>query len=382
MADNNEHYPFDTVQRRRFVKAIGGTATAAFVAGCSGDGGDGGGSGDGGDGGDGGGGGDGGDGSDGRGGEDGGGGESDFPQDDILVVIPYGAGGYDVYTRLVAPYVEEYLPNDVGVQPENRPGSGGVTPTTQVYNADPDGYTLMIFNVQSFVRSQIQGQGDYKSEEMTPIAQIAQNTRAIGVAENSGIETWDDFVEGVNNEELTFGATGATSGGVIIPAVVGELGGLYPAENVIQNRVDFDGKGEHATAMERGDVDVMAGSYSSVLPYVEDGPVEMLTVTTTDEEPPEQTPDANTFTDLEIENASDIENTITSFRVFVGPPEIPEERANILRDAFEQAINDKDFQAEAEEADRPVVYGDADTVQEAISTSQEQWNELSHLLEN
>jgi putative tricarboxylic transport membrane protein len=282
---------------------------------------------------------------------------------------------------LVAPYVEEALPNDVGVQPENRPGAGGVTPTTEVYNADPDGYTLMIFNVQSFVRSQIRGQGNYQSEEMTPIAQIAQNIRAIGVAENSGIETWDDFVQGVQNEDLTFGATGATSGGVMIPAVVGDLGGLYPAENVIENRIDFDGKGEHATSMERGDVDVMAGSYSSVLPYVEDGPVEMLTVTTTDEEPPEATPDANTFADLDIDNPGNIENTITSFRVFVGPPEIPDERATILQDAFEQAITNDEFQADAEEVDRPVVYGDAETVEEAIATSQEQWNELSDLLE-
>lgn len=370
MTDNTEQNLLDGVDRRRFVKAVGGSAAATFVAGCSGDGGDGGG--DGGDGG----------GSDGGdGGSDGGDGSStNFPQEDILLVIPYGAGGYDVYTRLVAPYVEEYLPNDVGVQPENRPGSGGVTPTTQVYNSESDGYTLMIFNVQSFVRSQIQGQGDYKSEEMTPIAQIAQNIRAIGVSENSGIETWDDFVQGVQNEELTFGATGATSGGVIIPAVVGELGGLYPAENVIENRVDFDGKGEHATAMERGDVDVMAGSYSSVLPYAQDGPVEILTVTTTDEEPPEETPDANTFANLEIENTAEIESTITSYRVFVGPPEIPEPRANILRDAFEQAINDEDFQAEAQEADRPVVYGDAETVENVIATSQEQWTELSDLL--
>jgi tripartite-type tricarboxylate transporter receptor subunit TctC len=277
--------------------------------------------------------------------------------------------------------VKEYLPNDVGVQPENRPGAGGVTPTTEVYGADPDGYTLMIFNVQSFVRSQIQGQGNFKSEEMTPIAQIAQNIRSIGVAENSGIDTWSDFVEGVQNEELTFGATGPTSGGVIIPAVVGEIGGLYPAENVIENRIDFDGKGSHATSMERGDVDVMAGSYSSVLPYVEDGPVEMLAVTTTDDEPPQQTSEASTFNDIDIENPSEIENTVTSFRVFVGPPDIPEERATILQNAFEQAITDDDFQAEAEEVDRPVVYGGAGAVEEAIATSQEQWDELSYLLE-
>ena len=378
MTDNNGQYASGRIQRRRFVKALGGAAAVGVVAGCTGDGGDGAGGTDGGDGGT-----DGGDGgdTDGDGGDGDGDGGTDFPQDDILLVIPYGAGGYDVYTRLVAPYVEENLPNDVGVQPENRPGAGGVTPTTEVYNAEPDGHTLMIFNVQSFVRSQIQGQGDYRAEEMTPIAQIAQNTRCIGVAENSGIDTWEDFVQGVQNEEVTFGATGATSGGVIIPGVVGELGGLYPAENVIENRVDFDGKGDHATAMERGDVQVMAGSYSSVLPYVEDGPVEMLMVTTTEDSPPDQTPDANTFGDVDIESPDEIENTITSFRVFVGPPEIPEERAEILRDAFEQAINDEEFQAEAEEADRPVDYGDAEAVEEVIATSQEQWSELSHILE-
>ena len=95
----------EELRRRQFVGVTGGAIGSAFLAGCTG--GDGGG-GDGGDGGSG----------------------TEFPQEDILVVIPYGAGGYDVYTRLVAPYLETYLPNDVTVQPENRPGAGGVTPTT------------------------------------------------------------------------------------------------------------------------------------------------------------------------------------------------------------------------------------------------------------
>lgn len=372
----------DYLKRRQFLGVTGATLGSALVAGCTG--------GDGSDGGSNGSDGSSGDSDGGTGGSDGGDGtagdtssqETDFPQDDILLVIPYGAGGYDVYTRLVAPYVEEYLPNDVSVQPENRPGAGGITATTQVYNAEPDGYTNMIFNVQSFVRSQISGEGDFQAQEMTALAQVAKNTRCVGVAEGSGLETWDDYVSGVQNGSVSFGATGPTSGGSMAPIVIGEVGGLYTADKVLDNLVTFDGKGDHATAMQRGDVDVMAGSYSSVLPYVQDGPVEMLMVVTSEDSPPEETPDAATFADIDIDNPEKIENTISSVRAFVGPPGIPEPRADILRDAFKQAINDEKFRAEAEEADRPVTYGDAETVKELISNSYEQWNNLSDILES
>lgn len=367
----------ETFPRRHLLKTTAAATTYGLLAGCTG--GDGGGSGDGGSG----------DGGDGGSGGDGGGGDgggTDFPQEDIRLVIPYGAGGYDVYTRMVAPYVKEYLPNDVEVVPENRPGAGGATASTEVYNAEPDGYTLMIFNLQSFVRNQLLGLGNYQTAEMTPIAHIAQNIRSIGVRQDLDIHTFDEFADAVSNRELTFAGTGPADGSAVVSAVIGSLTGLWEVEDVYANFVSNDGKGEHATSMERGDVDVMAGSYSSVLPYEHpDGPVRTIFVCTTDDEPPEPTPDAQTFADTDVDPglAEEIADTVTSFRLFLGPPGIPDERTTILQEAFAEAIQDPDFVAEAEEVERPVVYLPPSDIGPIVQNVFNQWSsdELQPILE-
>ena len=54
-------------------------------------------------------------------------------------------GGYDQYGRLIAKYMEKYLPGST-IVPENRPTAGGVPALRQVNNADAGKPYLMMFN--------------------------------------------------------------------------------------------------------------------------------------------------------------------------------------------------------------------------------------------
>ena len=359
------------VDRRQFLKVTGGLTATGLVAGCTGDGGDGGS--DGGDGGS-----DGGD-----GGSDGGDGDTDYPQQTVTLLIPYGpGGGYDTYTRLVAPYVEEELGETV--QPQNREGAGGVIATEETYNADPDGYTLQIANVSDFAINQIQEDVDYDLTEMTWLAQIAEDLRGIGVAAHTEITTFDEYVEAVQNEELKFYAPGPGSGQVIVPAVLGEVADLYPAENVTDNVVTYDGRSEAYQGMLGGDVDVMAGTYNSILPFAEEDqedPVEMILALNVDEEPPEQTPDADTLATAGVDNAEEIQDTVTGRRAFAGPPDLPDDVTGVLVDAFEAAIADDEFLQEAEEAERPVSYLGPEDTARAVQNMIEPWENNPDLLD-
>lgn len=214
------------VLRRTLLKATAGVAGAGFLAGCTG------GSSDGGDGGS-------GDGGDGSG--------SDFPSRDVLLVIPYGpGGGYDTHVRLTAPYLESHLPNDSTVRVQNVEGAGGQIATEQVYDEDPDGYTNMIVNVSDLALNQLQQDVAYDLREMTWYAQTAEDLRGIGVGAHSGIETWDEFVEAVSNDELRFYSPGPGSGQVVVPGVLGELSGLYTANNVIDKPSCTTAAGRHS----------------------------------------------------------------------------------------------------------------------------------------
>lgn len=353
------------IDRRKFMKATG-VAGAGLLAGCTGNGDD-----------------DVGDGDDGdadAGNGDGNGEDDEFPQQTVELLIPYGpGGGYDDYVRLLAPYLADYLGGEV--QPQNVEGAGGRIATENVYNSDPDGHTTMIVNVSDFAINQIQEDVDYNLMDMTWFAQIAEDLRGIGVAQHAGIETFDEFVEAVQNEELRWYSPGPGSGQVIVPAVLGEVAGLYPAENITNNVVTYDGRGEAFQGMLSGDVEAMAGTYHSVLPFTEDGEVEMIMTFTMDDEPPEQTPNSATLGSENIENGQEILDTVTGRRAFAGPPGISDSVTETLRDAYEGAINDDDFLDDAAESERPINYMGGEDTASAVANMIEQWEDNPDLLD-
>ena len=84
---------------------------------------------------------------------------SNFPFKPIRFIIPYApGGGFDVYVRMIAPVMEQFLPKKVSIIPLNVSGGGGARGVIQLYRARPDGYTLGIFNIPGvFILQQQQG---------------------------------------------------------------------------------------------------------------------------------------------------------------------------------------------------------------------------------
>ena len=79
---------------------------------------------------------------------------SETPKDDaasfykgknITWIIPYNpGGGYDAYTRVIAPYFEKYT--GATVVCKNEPGAGSLIGTNKLYQSEPDGLTVGIIN--------------------------------------------------------------------------------------------------------------------------------------------------------------------------------------------------------------------------------------------
>lgn len=358
-------------KRRTFLKTVGTLGGASLIAGCTGNGEQ--------------------EGQDGSqdGGQDSGQDsgqdeqEESFPTEDIDLIIPYGSGGYNTYARLLAPYLEEYLPNDVNVLPRNVEGAGGQVGTEQVYREGTDGHTNMIVNFQAFSLLQLLEDVDYDLAEMTWFAQIAENIGALGVGTNTDIHTFDEYVEAMQNEEIRIASESLTGGGTLIPLLLGEVSGRYPGELSVNNNVMFDGKGESIQAILSGNAHVMAGSYSSILPYVESGDIRIILFLTEDDETydPEHAPDADTLATASVENSQKIIDMAASRRHFAGPPDVDEHATDVLREAYEGAINDDDFRDEAAEAGRPINYADGETVGQSVRSAMEMWEENRALVE-
>jgi tripartite-type tricarboxylate transporter receptor subunit TctC len=70
----------------------------------------------------------------------------DYPDRPITIVVPFSAGGpTDTVTRLIAEPMSRELGQQVVVQ--NVAGAGGTLAATQVANAPPDGYTILMHHI-------------------------------------------------------------------------------------------------------------------------------------------------------------------------------------------------------------------------------------------
>ncbi|MFB6097312.1 MAG: tripartite tricarboxylate transporter substrate-binding protein [Haloferacaceae archaeon] len=365
-----------SANRRTFLKVTGGAAAASFLAGCSGggSGGDGGsGSGESGS--------DGGSGESGSGGKTGG---SNYPNQPVTMVIPYSTGGgYNYYSRLVAKYInqEDYLP--VKAQPQNVTGGGGIIGHNRLYNADPDGYTAGIVNPDSMAKAQVtKDEARFDLTKLTFFPRIAGRTPCIAVGDHVDVGSGSELISKMASGELKIGHSGITSSGAMIPIALGLGSGEYNEDTILENDVQFDGKSQWLTSIKREEVDVMSGSYSSVYPFVESGDLDMTLVMTKKDKPPEETPDADTFADVDVD-AGQVLGLAggTYHRFFAAPPELPSERATVLRDAFSKAIKNEELQKEAADNDRPVSFMSSEEVKTGVEDTVATWKDNQDLLE-
>lgn len=348
MKDENSIRPF--TDRRAFLKATGTVALAGGIAGCTG--GDGGGGGDGGDGG-----GDGGDGGDGMGGGgsgDGGDGSGDgsgdggdggqyanYPEDDVRWIVPYSSGGgFDLYSRFAAEHMGEYLPGDGNIVVENLTGAGGRRGATELYNAEPDGRTLGIYNIPGMIVAQFVADAEYDVTEMSVLATANQAQYGIMVAADSEYETLQDLQEA---DEVSWGMTGPGGTSAMVTFIASEVLGIN--SNFVMG---YDGGEDARAGILRGEVDARMNDFPSAESLVTDG--EMRFIVTLTRDPPEWATDAPTVVDEGYEGLGDLGLAFMP----TAPPGMDEELQTLISDALMQAFESDAAQQFAEDTDRPV----------------------------
>ena len=70
----------------------------------------------------------------------------DYPTRPIRVVVPYAAGGADLYIRPIQQRIEKALGQPLVI--ENVGGAGGIVGATQVRNAPTDGHTILFAGIE------------------------------------------------------------------------------------------------------------------------------------------------------------------------------------------------------------------------------------------
>lgn len=361
------------IPRRKVLTGIGGSALA-LTAGCVGGGGNDGGS-DGGSG-------SGGDGSGGSGGDGGESGSesqgSSFPQDgdEVRLIIPYGTGGgFDTYSRGLAPYFEKHLDADVSVLPENVEGGGGARGTNEAYNAAPDGKTIEMFHGTNFPLQELLGDVAYKTEDFVFFGQVAYNVKTIVSARDGGAETWDEMVSKAQDE----GVMRISTGGNGSPAHIAMAVVVDGLDGVEAQYVHYGGVGEAMTAIARDEADYTVANYSSAVPFTgEGGEVKYVFALNSDQ--PAEGANLALAPDLGVPNwqtAADLVNTI---RAFVLPPGTPDDVQSTWESALLDSLEDEEFLAWAKENERPITAANGETVRERTMNAFQSMKDQEELL--
>jgi tripartite-type tricarboxylate transporter receptor subunit TctC len=300
--------------------------------------------------------------------------EKVFGGERIDFVVPFDpGGGYDTYTRTIAPYLGECLGAEMVVR--NEPGAGSILATNNTAVAKPDGTRIQIMNMPGAVSSQIAGAEGVQFDvtEFSWIGRIAAPAEVVLTGADSELQSFDDVLAA--KEPIKFVATGPGASDYIGATVLAEA---YEIPNDIAT--GFPGSGEATSAVIAGDADIHVMPYDSELSTMDSNQTRPLLLM--DEELPKYMPESPVLGDVPPPPSETGQELIDSFftlsktgRAVTAPPGLPEEQLNALREGFTCAMENQELLDELDKQRRPVDFMEgaeyADLVEEALQPSQE-----------
>jgi tripartite-type tricarboxylate transporter receptor subunit TctC len=183
----------------------------------------------------------------------------------LTFIVPYTpGGGYDVYSRILAPYLEKHTGARVIVR--NMPGAGGMLGVNETYNAPPNGLTIGIQNCVGSITNQLTGVKGvrYDLTKFSWIGRMAVNLRVLVMRKGSDITSIQKLMNAKRTVKI--GATGL-GGSTYVDAVI--------TKKVLNLPIDivhgYDSSSEVDLGMLRGEIEGQWGSYSSRLKMMKAG---------------------------------------------------------------------------------------------------------------
>lgn len=265
----------------------------------------------------------------------------------VNMTIGYSVGGgYDMYARLLAKYIGNYLPGKPTITPQSMPGAGSLKAINYLYSVAPkDGSTFGTFG-RTMPEEPLFGDANFDARKLTWLGSIDSDVSLCLTWKTSKIKTFQDLV----NMPSRMGGQGAGSDPDVMAST---LKTLFDAK--IKLVTGYPGSNEVALAMERGEVDGECGTSWSTIQvrhpdWIKDKKINILVQVALEKHP--DLPDVPLLIDLapndEARRVLKVIVASQAFaRPFAAPPGLPPERAAALRSAFAQTMKDPAFLAEA-----------------------------------
>jgi tripartite-type tricarboxylate transporter receptor subunit TctC len=199
-----------------------------------------------------------------------------YPMRPITLVVPIAAGGaVDTAARIIAEKLQQKLRQSVVV--ENRPGAGSLIGTNFVAKAAPDGYTLLLMEPGAVIAKWLNKTVPFDvTTEFAPIAMVA--TSPLVLFAHPSVP-FHDVRELIAYSKANPGKLSVGTAGVGTPHHLAAIW-LNAAAKIAITHVPYRGAAPALNDLLGGQIPLIWASPVAVMPYVEQGKVRMLGVST------------------------------------------------------------------------------------------------------
>ena len=257
--------------------------------------------------------------------------QSDFPNHPIRIVVGFGAGGAsDVAARVIAKTMSEELGQQVFI--ENKPGASTSIAGDIVAKGEPDGYTLFQAGNANAVNTLSNPKPPFDIlQDFAPIGVAITSPSVLVAHATAGIKSIKDLIAKAKAEpgQIMYGSSGLAA----VSHLAGEM--LAHEKGIKLTHVPYKGSSQAMTDLLAGRVQIMFAPISTALPFIKDGKLIALAVTSDQHE--QDLPDTPT---LEEAGVKGIDMAIWSG--FVAPKRTPPDRIARLGAALQKALQSEE----------------------------------------
>ena len=265
-----------------------------------------------------------------------------------FVIGNAAAGAPDVYARLVARHIGNYIPGNPKVIARNMPGAGGLVAANHVFNVAPQDGTTLGLMAPTLPLEETLGvaAAKYKASQFNWIGRIATSPNITFLSATSQVQTIADAFDKVS----VLGATARSSTNTVFPLILNSLLGTK-----FKIVLGYEGTAAAMIALERGEVEGMSATYDGLQSqrpdWLASRKVNIVVQYLLRRHPGMP----NVPTAVEVAKTAEqalilrtVSGTSEIGKFVLSTPGVPPDRVAALRSAFDEMVRSPDFLAEAD----------------------------------
>jgi tripartite-type tricarboxylate transporter receptor subunit TctC len=290
-----------------------------------------------------------------------------YPARPIRLVIPYAPGGpTDILGRAVANKLGEYLGQQVVV--ENRAGVSAILGTEFVAKAVPDGYTLLLADINHAVNPALYKSLPYDSRnDFTPIGLIASASLALAVNASLPARSVQELITLAKSQpgKLSYGSAGAGNLTHLAPELFKVKYGL----DILH--VPYKGAGPALTDLVAGQTSFVIMGLSATKAFIDSGKLRALAIT--GDKRARSMPDLPTFAEAGVPLP---EMKVGSWWGLAGPARLPRDIVVKLNQSLAQTLLAPEVRARLEALNIDAMQSSPEALADWLNAQTDTWADV------